>query len=320
MTEGLETKGPISLRLFTISSRADVRTVIFLQWGCKVKRWMQRPLSPKVASASYYFWEVGVYHMFEVHKGAKPFDFSGREAAVLLIHGFTGSPYEMRPLGEYLASKGFRVKGIRLSGHGTCPEDMLFCTAEDWLESCRAAVRELAADQLPVVVIGHSMGGALSLLLASEAEVAAVVTMCAPVYLNSWLQHLVPIARLFKRYHRVLDLKKISPALRDARPVYDRVPVCSAVELLKLVRGAKAVLPRIEIPALVIQSELDDVVPPGNGRFIHERLGSRQKQLLTLHKSGHVVTMGADKDAIYQTVNQFVSGLAAQIPAASASN
>ncbi len=257
--------------------------------------------------------------MFEVHSGAKPFDYPGRHAALLLIHGFTGSPYEMRPLGEYLAGQGFRTKGIRLPGHGTCPEDMLSCTAQDWLNCCRAAVRELAAEQLPVVVMGLSMGGTLSLLLAAEAEVAAVVTMCAPVYLN-WVLHLAPIASLFKRYHRILDLKTIDPAIKDARPVYDRVPICSAIELLKLVRSAKATLPLINIPALIIHSSLDETVPPGNGHFIHKRLGSSQKKLLTVNRSGHVVTRGVDKDEIYKAVHQFVSDLTISTQAASVSN
>lgn len=252
--------------------------------------------------------------MYEVHKGAAPFDFAGKQTSILLIHGFTGSPYEMRPLGEYLANRGFRVKGIRLPGHGTCPEDMLTCTGQDWLKSCRAALWELAAERLPVVVIGLSMGGTLSLLTAASEHVSGIVTMCAPVYLSSWLLSLVPVARLFKQYHQVLDLSRVDVLTKEARPVYDRVPIRSAVELIKLLRNARVLLPQVQVPALVVQSSLDKTVPPGNGRFILKHLGSRQKSLLTVYKSGHVVTLGADREEIFEAIHRFVAGLVQDRP------
>ena len=50
-------------------------------------------------------------------KTAEPFYFPGNSTGCLLIHGFTGTPKEMRPLGDFLADKGYSVLGIRLSGH-----------------------------------------------------------------------------------------------------------------------------------------------------------------------------------------------------------
>ena len=57
-------------------------------------------------------------------KNAEPFYFPGNSTGCLLIHGFTGAPTEMRPLGEYLAENGFSVLGVRLSGHGTRMADL----------------------------------------------------------------------------------------------------------------------------------------------------------------------------------------------------
>jgi len=57
-----------------------------------------------------------------------PFFFEGGEVGCLLVHGFSGSPPEMQPMGDYLAGKGLTVLGVRLAGHGTSPEDMATTT------------------------------------------------------------------------------------------------------------------------------------------------------------------------------------------------
>ena len=61
----------------------------------------------------------------------EPFYFPGNRVGCLLIHGFSGSPSEMRFMGERLAKAGWTVSGILLSGHGTTPEQMAKTTWED---------------------------------------------------------------------------------------------------------------------------------------------------------------------------------------------
>src|SRR5215210_2772252 len=81
--------------------------------------------------------------------------------ACLLIHGFSGSPPEMRWLGGYLAGRGVRVEGVRLAGHGTEPEDLTYLTWRDWLQSAAEGLARLAQEGRKIVVIGFSMGGLL---------------------------------------------------------------------------------------------------------------------------------------------------------------
>ena len=70
-----------------------------------------------------------------VMQGAEPFFFPGGPTGCLLIHGFTGTPREMRWMGEYLSKKGFTVLGVRLAGHATSPEDMRRSSWRDWVAS-----------------------------------------------------------------------------------------------------------------------------------------------------------------------------------------
>ena len=74
--------------------------------------------------------------MTQIISTAEPFFFpASTEVGVLLVHGFTSAPKEMRWMGEYLHQQGFTVLGIRLSAHATCPEDMLRSSYTDWLAS-----------------------------------------------------------------------------------------------------------------------------------------------------------------------------------------
>ena len=81
--------------------------------------------------------------MAYMHEYAKPFFFEGGEHAVLLTHGFTGTPATVRYLGERLRDAGFTVQGICLPGHGTKLEDMRPVRWQDYLNAELTAVREL---------------------------------------------------------------------------------------------------------------------------------------------------------------------------------
>src|SRR5437868_14176159 len=87
-----------------------------------------------------------------------PFALGPQDAptACLLIHGFSGSPPEMRGLGEYLAGQGIRVEGVRLAGHGTEPEDLKHLNWRDWLQSASEGLERLSQgrDKEHVVIVG----------------------------------------------------------------------------------------------------------------------------------------------------------------------
>lgn len=98
----------------------------------------------------------------------EPFRLGSGDQGVLLIHGFCGTPPEMRGLGEHLAASGFRVHGVLLKGHGTTPEDLATTTRRDWVASADAQLAELRRECSEVFVSGQSMGGAISLVLAAR--------------------------------------------------------------------------------------------------------------------------------------------------------
>src|SRR5512143_91752 len=70
-------------------------------------------------------------------------DATGDRLGCLLVHGFTGTPQEMRFLGECLHRDGYTVSGVRLAGHCTSVKDLARTKWQDWYGSARSGVEEL---------------------------------------------------------------------------------------------------------------------------------------------------------------------------------
>src|SRR5512140_2984466 len=109
-------------------------------------------------------------------QGAEPFLLPGGETGCLLIHGYTGTPFEMRMLGDFLAQAGYTVLAPRLSGHATQPEDMLRGRWQDWQASVEDGLNLLKGCTERQVVMGLSLGGVLALLTAARFPVSGVVS------------------------------------------------------------------------------------------------------------------------------------------------
>lgn len=89
-------------------------------------------------------------------------------SAVLLVHGFLGSPADFGDLPAALQKAGHTVRVILLPGHGTRPDDLANVIADDWVKAVGDAWDELAATHERVSVVGFSLGGGLALLASEE--------------------------------------------------------------------------------------------------------------------------------------------------------
>ncbi len=116
-----------------------------------------------------------------VHPAAQPYFFQGRDTGCLLIHGFTGSPPELLPLGKYLAERGCAVSAPLLAGHGTRVDDLVKTSWQDWLQSAVDGLSQLREEPIKrIFLIGISMGGLLGLMLAAEEESARAAGQLRP--------------------------------------------------------------------------------------------------------------------------------------------
>src|SRR3989442_497796 len=98
---------------------------------------------------------------------ADPFVLGEGPDGCLLLHGLTGSPAEMRPVGEALAAAGFRAVGPLLPGHGTTPEDLDTTTRADLIQAAESALLSLEGARR-IFLCGLSVGGLLAIHLAAR--------------------------------------------------------------------------------------------------------------------------------------------------------
>jgi carboxylesterase len=236
--------------------------------------------------------------------GAEPFRFDGGPSGVLLLHGFTGSPASMRPMGEWLAERGLAVEGPRLPGHGTSIDDLARVSWQDWEREAEDALDELSARCTSVVVAGLSMGGGLALRLgAKHPDRIRGIVVVNPYVQDSRLAA-APVARLFMRTRKGVgnDIKR--PGQDEV--CYERIPVVALVTLAKLLKAAEADLPSMTLPLLLFSSVDDHVVKPSNSTLVMARVGSTNKEMVRLANSYHVATLDYDAEAICERTLRFV--------------
>jgi carboxylesterase len=247
----------------------------------------------------------------KILEGAEPFYLQGNEKAVLVLHGFTGSTQSVRYLGQQLHGRfGFTVRGPRLAGHGTSPDDMETTGYLDWLESAEEAMQSLARNGRRVFVTGLSMGGTLSLNLAARFPdiVAGVIPINGSVGLSNPGMAEVVSSRAAPA--RVPGIGSDIKAEGVKELAYLEVPVACAKQSQMLSSATRNLLERIRCPVFVIQSREDHVVPPRNAHAIVTGVGANDVRLLWLDNSFHVATLDNDKDLIVERVGAFISELA----------
>ena len=116
----------------------------------------------------------------------KPFYFKGNnKKAVLLLHGWSTTPYEIRRLGMFLNESGYTVHAPMLSGHGTKPSDLENVVYQEWVKDAQCAFDELKKDHEQVFVGGTSMGAILVMQLAEKNKnIAGLILMATPYRLR----------------------------------------------------------------------------------------------------------------------------------------
>ncbi|MEV2279382.1 alpha/beta fold hydrolase [Nocardiopsis sp. NPDC049922] len=242
--------------------------------------------------------------------GAEPYSHRGSEVGVLLCHGFTGSPYSMRPWAERLAAAGYSVEVPLLPGHGTRWQDMNLTTSDDWYAAVERALLDLASRCEEVFVMGLSMGGALTLRLAQEHPHlvrGAVVVNPSLVVEDVRLPLVAPFRGLAARIMPStpgLTSDVAKPGEREGG--YTRTPTAAAATLPKLWRAVQEGMSGLRAPILAYRSPQDHVVGPRSLRMLARRAVNTSLTIHLLHDSYHVATLDHDADVIFDGSLAFV--------------
>lgn len=235
------------------------------------------------------------------------FVLKGGSLGCLLIHGFSGSPPEMRPLGEYLHTRGLTVSAPLLPGHGTEPAQLNRVRWQDWVSSAEEALQQLRLRCDYVFVAGLSMGALVALQLALRHTVSGVVLFSPALRLANPWAFLLPAARHVIPYWPTSSESDFTDPEAERRIWhYDVYPTTGASELLKLQRACRRNLAEVRAPALIFHSTRDRQIHVHAAQLLFDRLGSTDRELITLHNSGHCMTVDSERDSIFGRTYGFI--------------
>lgn len=251
--------------------------------------------------------------------GGTPFYLPGNKTGCLVVHGYTGTPCNVRWLGDYLNAQGYTVYGPRLTGHGARPEDMRGVRWEAWYFDVLAAYQMLRETCDRVFVAGLSMGAVLSLLLASREAVDGVIAMSTPYELRDWRIRLLPVLAAvhpmrhkpltdeFKAFCQRVEEHKITRGGVTGYASYLTYPTSSVIQLNRLLGAMRAGLPHVTAPVLLMHSRRDEVASFASMDTIAAQLGSTDKQTCTVEDSHHVITMDHECDTVFAAAARFIA-------------
>ncbi len=228
------------------------------------------------------------------------FFFAGNSTGILLIHGFTATTAEVRPLAEILHAEGYTVAGPLLPGHGTHPDDMNRATWAMWVEKTKQVYEKLLGQCQQVFVGGESMGALLALELALQHPETRGLILFAPAIKvpGLWRSRLV--------YPFIKYLKKPDTDDGLAWKGYNVTPIKASAELHKLQKQVQQRLPSINQPALIFTGEYDKTIAPESGQIIMDGISSTQKQLIHMMHSSHCIILDRELNQVANLVKVFI--------------
>jgi len=242
----------------------------------------------------------------------QPFFWQGINGkGVLLVHGWTSTPYEVRRLGKFLHENGYTVLGIQLAGHETVPKDLEDVEFSKWIEDVKNGFMKLQETCDQVYVAGTSIGANLALILAEqEKSVAGIVLMATP-----YKMRLERVALFFAKsllFFGVKYRKKFYPPTFGLSTTitrlisYQTYPVKSVLEAFKLVQEARKNLAGISQPCLIMQSTHDHIVSRGSMENIYNEIGSKVKKKIYIEKAYHTFISDIKNEHIFQDILNFL--------------
>ncbi|HEX3895907.1 MAG TPA: alpha/beta fold hydrolase [Rudaea sp.] len=259
----------------------------------------------------------------------------GGRSGVLLIHGLTGTPAEMRFVAKGLNRAGFTVYAMQLAGHCGDEDDLLKTGWRDWYRSVWEAADRLRKDVDHMFVAGLSMGALLAMKLAADrpAEVDGLGLYGTTFVYDGWtipwlgkLSFLLPLVVGLGFGHKKKFYECFPYGIKDER-IRNRIagsmlsgdsaaaglpgnPWPSLAEFYRLSFRVRQQLRSIRTPSLVVHAVDDDVASLKNVRTIVRGIGGPVETVL-LENSYHMITVDQERDQVIERSARFFNEVAA---------
>ncbi len=250
----------------------------------------------------------------EYLKGAEPLYLKGSDVGCLLLHGAGGgTAWDLKEFAGLLNQRlGLTVWLPTLKGFGTRPEDLLGITLDEWIADAKSGVDKLRQDCRIVVIVGHSVGGLLALLLAAEdRDVHALVVWSTPLRILDRRLPLLPFIGRIPLLRRIIPERIPAVVPEEIRQQgwvgYDWIPSDVAFALTDGIKRAKRALSSVKCPIAIMQGARDSVVSSDSPRMIHDNVASRVKELWFIEEADHpMMNEQGHKDELFSRSLSFI--------------
>lgn len=258
----------------------------------------------------------------------EPFLWRGEDRAALLVHGFPGTPAEMRKVGEVLHGDGWTVQGLLLPGFGREFADLPQRRHADWAQAIDHALAALEQEHRSVLLVGNSMGAALSLHVAAQRRPSGMVLFAPFWRVNAWLDAAYPLARrllpeikpfrranfsdptLRSNLHQFIpDVDLDDPAVQATVRELS-LPVHVLGQVRRSGRLGYRSAARVTAPVLIVQGAQDVLVKPRATRRLARRLPNLAG-ILEVDGTHESIVRGGDPSwpAVAAAVRRFAAGV-----------
>lgn len=248
----------------------------------------------------------------QIISGAESFSIGTGKKGLILIHGWTSSPREMRPVAEVLKEHYVCVAPL-LGGHGTNANDLTKWRWPAHLKEITDVYDDLIKKVDSISVCGLSYGCLLALHLCLARKIEKVALL-APFF-SSTSTFLGLAQSELSRYCPPLPIQIpksgagpiFNPQQNAKHIAYPTMPLPALRSVANASHVLQQNLPAITIPVLAIHSRLDRTASYTSAQNAFQSLGSRDKKWIALEKSNHIITLDIEQEKVLQEICSFLN-------------
>lgn len=236
-------------------------------------------------------------------KSPRPINLKGtRKEAVLLLHSFTGTIRDVKPLAQKLNQEGYTCYAPNYKGHGLPLDQFTQYTVHDWWNDVLNGYQYLKDEGYETIyATGVSLGGLFTLKLAETVDVAKIAVMSAP----SEKEEAGIVWRMERYGQRMNELMNLDSDASQAQfnHIEDYRP---SVRVFKdFISNITAHLGDIKTPARILYGEKDEQSYQDSAHYIYEHINSEDKDLTSHPLSKHLMTHGEGSDKVETQIAEF---------------
>lgn len=262
---------------------------------------------------------------FELKHQEKP------RKAILLFHGMTGSPFELKKYAKHLHSNGFDVYGYCLPGHGDHPQSIKTVSWQDWINFSNEKYENLRGQYDEFFLGGLCLGAVIALNLAQNyKDVTGIIGLSTTLFLDGWtipwyydLMIGLALHTILRYYYTFPERepygiknevvrRKIANLMTRNTVAMDNYPMSCVYELLKLSKHTRKNMKKVTVPILLIHSTEDDLTSIKSAEFVYNNVSSARKEFIRLQESYHLVIYDNEKELVFNKSVEFLNSLCAE--------